>query len=903
MVMKKKPAFNFEAAVALWRSTLKHQRFLETDHLDELEQHIRDQVAHLEQQGYGKEEAFEKALMAMGDKQETVAAYREAYWSRMNRIQNVRNEWQWRVAMAKNYLTTAFRSIRKDKYYAMINVLGLAIGFAGFILISLFVSTEFRYDRFHEKADRIYRVYQSDPEEHMGSNKWAVTPGPLVNALIEEFPEVEHAAQIEPVEMLLEQNNNRFFENGIYATPQFFDVFSFNLSRGTLEGVLDDPNVIVLTQILAAKYFGTANPIGQSVQVILRDDGSPREVELTVVGVVEDPPAFSHFSFDYIVSMATQQYYVEYLYHWDNNNYRTYAVLRPGSDLGSFEEKLGVLASTRLGEFDYYKKYPERLSTYRAQAMTDIHLRSRMNGELGANGDMTYVLLFSAIAILILFIACINYINLSVARAGNRRREVGVRKAMGAFREQLVVQFLGESVIPTVFALLIAIGLVMGLLPVFNELTARDITLFTVENMILLGILLFVGLGVGVLSGSFPAFVLSGFNPVGMMKGTSVTKGGMHRLRNSLVVAQFSITLVLIISTLVIHKQLRYIQNANTGVDRTQTVSIENKDPDLFKRYGVLKQQLLQHSSVQAVTTSQDPPTLINSSSGAHAWEGSQDGDRISVYYSTVQPGFIDQFDIELVEGRAFADSITTDFTEAIIINETLRDELGWGTAVGKWFKYRGREGRVIGVMKDFNFLSFRREINPLALYLEPDNQYTYSHILVKIGTHQVEETLAHIEHTLAEVSPKYPSEYQFLDDVYNNMYREEIRLGKLFNYFTFLALFVAGLGLLGMATFSVSQRTKEIGVRKVLGASITDILILLSRDYVRLIGIAFIVAAPLGYIALKRWLEEFAFSINVGVDTFLLAGSLAFLVALIAVAYQSLKAALANPVKSLKHE
>jgi len=874
------------------------------DDLDELEQHVWDQVAHLVGQGASEEEAFNKAMEMMGTQSETEAAYRKAYWNRMKRTRNFREEWQWRVAMTTSYVTTALRTLRKDKYYALINITGLAIGLAAFMLISLFVFNEFKYDQFHEKADRIYRIAKTEPGEGQDAgSSWVVTPGPLVNALLEEFPEVEHAVQIEPVEMLLIHEGNRFFENGIYATEQFFDVFSFDLLFGDPATILDNPNTIVLTQSLAKKYFAEANPVGQRIRVVMRDDGRPKDVDVQVVGIVADPPTTSHFSFDYIVSMSTQQYYLEYIDHWDNNNYRTYAVLRPDHVPDQFDQKLPVLARANLGQMEYYKEYPERMGTYFSQPLTDIHLRSHMNGELSTNGNITYVLLFSAIALLILLIACINYINLSTARSVNRRKEVGIRKVMGAHRGQLVGQFLGESVVPTFLAVCIGIGLVFLLLPLFNELTARHISMGAPENWGLLGVLVLVGMGVGVLSGSYPAFVMSAFRPASMMKGLVLTGKGGHRLRNSLVVVQFAITLVLIIGTLVINKQLNYMREANTGIDRTQTVSISNRDPELHSQYEVLRRSMLQHSSIKAVTASQDPPTLINSNTGTRDWEGAQEGDHIAVYYSTVKPGFIDQFDIQLVEGRAFSDSIATDQTEAIIINETLKAQAGWDTAVGKRFNFRRRDARVIGVMKDFNFLSFRREIGPLALYLNADNQYTYSHILVKVNTQNIERSLGHIEQVMAEFSPKYPFEYQFLDDAYNNMYKEEIRLGKLFNYFTILALFVAGLGLLGLATFTVSQRTKEIGVRKVLGASLADILILLSKDYTRLIGIAFILAAPIGYIALARWLEEFAFAINLGWDTFLLAGSLVFLVALAAVAYQSLKAALANPVRSLRHE
>ena len=542
-----------------------------------------------------------------------------------------------------------------------------------------------------------------------------------------------------------------------------------------------------------------------------------------------------------------------------------------------------------------------QIATLLLQPLSEIHLYSDVNGEFSVGGDGRYVFLFSIIALLILLIACINYINLATARASTRAMEVGVRKVMGAQKQQLIGQFMSEALVPALIALAIAVQLVALLLPTFGALTGRALTLDVANNGLFLLTLLLIGLGVGILAGSYPALMMSRFSSIGMMKGMLKNRRSKSELRNALVVVQFTISIMLIIATVVIQRQLHYMQNAKIGVDREQVIVVEIKDRELYQQYDALRHTLASFPNVTAVTAAQVNPTSIDAATLLQN-ERVPSEDGVMVYRSAVQPGYIDLFGIEMVEGRTFDEPRSTDEASALIINETLMREMGWDTGVGKSLPFRGRE-EIVGVMKDFTFHSFRQEVAPLVLYLETDWWFPFQKVFVKAGTQGMPETIAFLQQTMATFSPAYPFDYYFLDDAYNQLYQTEARLGKLLNYFTLVALCIAFMGLLGLATFTVQQRTKEIGVRKVLGASLADILFMLSRDFTRLVLIAFVLAAPVGYFVLRGWLDGFAYRVPLGVGTFLLAGVSVLLLTWLTVGYQSLSAALANPVTSLRHD
>ncbi len=811
----------------------------------------------------------------------------------------------WGIVMLKNYLKIAFRNLRRHLGTTMINISSLTIGLACFILICLFVQHEFSYDTFHEKSDRIYRVVEQDPTGfYLGTNKYTETPAPLLNALLDEFPEVEHATQFLKIQALLRSEEEGFYQDGIYATEQFFDVFTFPLVWGNPQTVLSEPNSIVLTESMAQKLFGAMNPIGQTVSILPSAPWwmtpLPTERTMQVVGVTKDVPANSHISFDYLISMASSEEYAEDLTAWDNSNYFTYASLHAGFSLENFEAKLAGLGNKHLGQNSFYQDNPEAITTHLPQALTSIHLRSQVNGEFGNNGDIQYVYLFTLIAFLILLVASINYVNLTTARSSARIKEVGVRKSMGARRSQLVAQFMGEAIVPTIVAMIGALVLVLLLLPSFNMLTGRHMALDLSQNGGFLVMLILFGIGLGILSGSYPALSFSGLHPVAMIKGRALRNTNKSKLKRSLVIVQFSIGIALIIGTLIIWQQLGYIERAQTGLDRSQIISLEIKDGHLRNNFTRLEQSLLSHPGILEITASHHNPVYIDAQSTTRSWEGVEEGQSVAVYHSSVQQNYADVFDIALVEGGDLVETIHTDENNDMLINETFKHHLGWDTAVGKWIELNGRRGRVVGVVEDFNFQSFHQPVSPLALYLDSGD---YSRLFVKVAEDDLQGSLSFIEQQMADLSPAFPFEYEFLDRVYNRMYESENNVGNIFSYFTILALAIACLGLFGLAAFLSSKRTKEVGLRKVLGASTGQILLTLSKEYVQLVGVAFVLSAPLAYVAMHYWLQEFAYRIAIGWDTFMLAGGIALCLALLSVGYQTIKTALTNPVNSLRYE
>ena len=892
--------FDLEKAIAAWCRPYVVNPLFSAEDIEELEGSLRDRVEALREKDLSEKQAFRRAVKRVGSYGTAEQEYRKVYWGKVKREHRLTDELKWRLTMFKNYLKVALRSFQRQKGYSFINMAGLAVGLACFLLISLFVRFELSYDTFHEKADRIYRVGTEAPGSYrFGTNRYVDTSAPMVAALMDEVPEVEYATQIEINGVALRRGNDLFPEEGIYATRHFFDVFSFELLQGDPRTALVEPGSIILTASLAQKYFGEEDPMGKT----LSDGWGLDESTFTVVGVVADPPPNSHFTFDFLLSMTTSSNYRHLLEtdQWNVSNYLTYVSLRPGYDLPAFREKLVALGQKYLGRIGYYQDNPDEIPIYFPQALTDIHLHSDLNNEIDTEDNITYVYLFSAIGLLILLIACINYMNLATARSLQRAKEVSVRKAMGAQRVQLVGQFMGEAMILSTAALGLAVGLVYLLLPSFNALTAREMSLEWVEQSGFWLTVLALGLGVGFLAGSYPALVLSGFAPVSVMKGVLKRGAGKMTLRNGLVVAQFAITTALVVSTFVIHQQLHYFRTANTGLDRDHVVLIRAGDGAVMAQYEALKQTLSRHPNVLGVTASRQDPTEIGSWAESTSWEGIEEGQQISFFQSAVQPEFVELFGIELVEGRDFSERVTADTHEGLLINETMARQLGWETAAGKWLNFQGQRRHIVGVMKDFNFRSFHEATAPLVLHLGRD--WPFARVLVKVRPERMQATLAHLEATMATFSPASPFIYEFLDDAYNNMYRAEVRLGRLFSYFTGLALLIACLGLFGLAAFMTAQRTKEIGVRKVLGASLADILVLLSKDFFKLVVLAFIIAAPLAYLAMQRWLEGFAYRIDLGPALFLFTGGLVFLVALLTVSYQSIKAALADPVKSLRYE
>ncbi|RNC79299.1 MAG: ABC transporter permease [Balneola sp.] len=804
--------------------------------------------------------------------------------------------------MFKNYLKIGLRNLLKKPGYSFINVFGLSVGLASFLLIGLFIQHELSYDAFHENYEDIYRVGKKGfTAEFLGSDEWVSTSAPLSSALVNEIPDIKAATNITKVTSFFKKDNQGVEESGIFAAGDFFDVFSFKLIQGDTGNGIEDPNGIFLSESLAQKYFGNTNAVGQAFSVIHSGGHFSGELTMVVKGVFSDVPANSHLSFDYIVPVTSSHELSNYLESWRSNSYLTYILTAsntPSSDLVS-----NINAVTEKYEQEHADQSENRKGAYFIQPLKGIHLYSKVNGEFQANGNILYVYLFSAIALIIIALACINYTNLSVARSFLRAKEVGVRKSIGASKQQLSTQFLTESLLITSAAVIIALALVQVFLPYFGSLVNRDISMTFSHAPYILLLILGVGVLVSLMAGVYPAFVLSRFNPIKALKGHSVSKSGKPMLQKVLVSAQFTATIALIIGALVIYKQLNFISSTTTGLEREQIVSISIKDRDLYQKYEILKDALEKKSSIQVVSAAQIDPINIQASSIATGWEGMEPEGRVTVYRSAIQHDFISLFGLEIIEGRDFSKDMATDEQTGIIINEAMKRKLGWDTATDKSFTFRGREGRITGVVKDFNFHSYHQAIEPLALFLETDWWFPYQKIFVKIDASDVPTTLAYIEETVATFSPGYPFEFIFLDDAFQTMYQTENRFARLLNYFTMLALLIACLGLLGLATFTISQRTKEIGIRKVLGATTSTILLLLSKDFLKPVLIGFFIATPIAWYTTQQWLTQFAYKIDLTLWLFILSGTLTAIIAFLAIGWQAFSIARMNPVNSLKNE
>ncbi|MBX2821175.1 MAG: ABC transporter permease, partial [Rhodothermaceae bacterium] len=563
------------------------------------------------------------------------------YWSQTIRsfFPLLFRSFDWYIIMFFHYMKIGLRSLRKQAAYAATNLIGLSVGLACVLLIALFVRFELSYDRFHTTSDRLYRIIHESPSNaFLGNNTFAVTPGPLATALPDEFPEVEHATQLFGTNLLLQHLQVQSFADGMYATPDFFKVFTFPLSVGDTETALDEPNSIVLTESLSKQFFRNTNPVGQTIKVKEGKDF----IDMTITGIAEDPPANSHLAFSYVISASSTRAYTRYADNWDSNNYLTYATLKPNQSLDAFTEKLSQLARTHLSQYEYYVDRPEDIPTYKVQSVVDIHLHSDVNFEFGQNGDIRYVYLFSVIAISILLIAGINYINLATARSFTRTVEVGVRQVLGARRPQLIGQFMGESVVPAILSLCIALLLVQITLPVFNSLVGRDIALSLFSDIGLFLVFVAVGITVGLLAGSYPALNLTRIKTVRIIRGVLGGVRSKARLRSALVVLQFTISIALLISALVIRNQIEFVQSQQTGVDRDQVISVQVRDKDVFKNFSTLKETLLQDPRIRAVTAAGHDPTNIYAQSGTSSWDGAQEGQQVSVYNSPVQPGYVE---------------------------------------------------------------------------------------------------------------------------------------------------------------------------------------------------------------------------------------------------------------------
>jgi len=810
--------------------------------------------------------------------------------------------------MLKNYLKIAYRNLLRSKAFSAINIVGLSLGLATCMIISLFVLDELSFDRFHEKADRIVRVTF---RANMGGNKIeeANVMPPTAQTMQRYYPEVLEATRLRTAgAFIIEKEEEVFKEEGVaFADSNFFQVFSFPLVSGDSRTALIKPNTLVISEKMAQKYFGNQDPVGQTLQA-----KNYFEI-LEVTGVMADMPANSHFHFDFLIAMAGLP--EARINSWMQSEFYTYLVLPAGYDFQKLQAKLPQMVEKYLGpqikqafgmNFAEFKQLGNELG-FQLQPLTDIHLHANFDYDLGPSGDIRYVYIFGAIALFMLLIACINFMNLSTAGASKRAREVGIRKVMGSVKSTLIGQFLLESILLTGVALVLAVVIVFLALPFFNDLAEKNLTLsFTAMPWLLPGLLL-LGLVVGILAGSYPAFFLSSFKPITVLKGGSnPARFSSGRcgigLRGTLVVVQFCISIVLIVGTTVVYQQLRFIQNAKLGYDKEQVLVLQETNR-LGQNEQLLKTQLLQDSRVVNATVSGYIPAGPSFNNNFMVYGDDNAKQFVKGIRYDVDEDYIPTLGMAMVAGRNFSPEFGTD-SSGIILNETAAKELGWGkAAVGHTIKSSNDGGkrtyRVIGIVQDFNFKSLHERIGPLMMTLG-DNSGA---MLVKVKTRDLPALLTSVEKQWNALTPDAPIEYSFLEENFAATYRAEQKTGKILGLFAGLTIFVACLGLFGLATFTAEQRTKEIGVRKVLGASVSGIVALLSKDFLKLVAISILIASPIAWYAMNAWLQDFAYKIDIGWWVFALAGLLAVGIALFTVSFQSVRAALRNPVESLRNE
>ncbi|MFC2156341.1 ABC transporter permease [Acidobacteriota bacterium] len=808
--------------------------------------------------------------------------------------------------MFKNYVITALRNLWKKKLFSAINLIGLSVGIACFFLITINVQDEFSYDSFHEKADQIYRVAL---ERIYPDNVvfYAIIPHSIGEAMKADFPEVEEVSRIVNAlgggSMVLRYEDKEFEEDKfLRVDPNFFNVFSIKLLQGDPQQIFQNPTDVVITKETALRYFGQDNPLGKRIRI---PNG-----EIQVTGVCENIPSNSHLEFDFLGSLQGIPFFQRPNYV--SFSALTYVVLQEGASTKALEEKMPALVE-RYGAGQIkaqtgreYKDYIAAGNGYNyfLQPIQDIHLHSRLNNEIKPNGNIQYVFIMIAIAIFLIVIACINFMNLATARSASRAREVGIRKIMGSYRGQLIRQFMVESVVMALISMVFAAALAQLILPLFNNLTQKSLTINFFQQPGTLVLLLLIGIVSGVLAGSYPALFLSSFRPVTVLKGQFSTSRTGTRLRNGLVIFQFAISIILIAVTLLVGNQMSYIQNMDLGFSQKNVVTVE--------RTGILQQR-----GKAFVEEIQRIPGVVNASGSNTTISGgfyygmflqtSQSSEVKTSRGMNADEDFAETMGLEIKQGRWFS----TEFDDArnVVINEAAIKEFGWTDPIGMTLHRGGEEDdpdtgeyTVIGVVKDFHFNSLHHDIDSFVFFGYGE-QPGYTLINVRINPDNARETLAAMETTWKSFTSLQPFKYQFFEETLNNLYRNEQTSNRLFNIFAILAIFIACIGLFGLSAFTAEQRTKEIGIRKVVGSSVSRIVLLLSRDFVRLVSLAFLIALPISYFAMHSWLKNFAFRTGIRWWVFLISGAAAILIAQLTISFQTIKAANADPVDSLHFE
>ncbi|MEO6673801.1 MAG: ABC transporter permease [Ginsengibacter sp.] len=792
--------------------------------------------------------------------------------------------------MLKNYFKTAWRNLMKNKVFSFINILGLTLGITVCMMIFLFIMNEFSVDKFHKDGDRIYRVMRSYKNEGKGGSV-AYLSGMYAPALLNDFKsEIIKAVRVNPTDNLVTIGNKSFHEKKVYdVDPDFFSLFSFPLIRGDAATVLENPNSVVLTESTARKYFGSIdNAIGKVIEL-------DKSLPLKVTGIAKDVPSNSHLDFHLIVPLENYKNSGT-MTTWINNGIYTYVMLDPHTTPQQVESRLPQFVEKYMG--GDLKKYGFYW-TLSLMPLKDVYF-DNVSFDYARHGDKTVVYIFLSIAVLILLIACINFMNLSTIRAVDRSKEVGLRKVLGALRNNIVWQFIGESILLTTISCLLSIGLLQLMMPLYNQLLGYSLAVSWNAIPIyffLIGVIVIAGF----LAGSYPAFFLSAFSPIQALKGKLKLGKGGSVFRQALVVVQFSISVFLIVGTIIITKQMSYVKNKQLGYSKEQTVMIRINNDDIYKKINTFKTDLQNRVAVQSVSMmSGEPGGYFD----FHVFDVEGHNEKWNARTEFADFEFVKTLGLKIIAGRDFSPQFPTDTTEAVLVNKTAASKLGWTPeqAVGKWIKNTVRDDakrRIIGVVDDFNYLSLKENMDALVISPAMDRRVA----LVKLKAGNLASGVALVKNEYSKVAPAYPFEYSFLDQQFNDLYQKDLRQQTILTVFAALAIFVACLGLFGLASFTATKRFKEIGVRKVLGSSVQGIVVLLSKDLLKPILIATCIALPVGYWAMNKWLQSFAYKTTLSWWIFVLAAFITFAIAFLTVGFQAIKAAVANPVKSLRTE
>lgn len=795
--------------------------------------------------------------------------------------------------MLKNYFKIAVRSLWRHKAFSFINILGLAVGIAACFLIFLYVRFETSYDSFHTKADRIYRIVADVKTPSETITTQGITSAPIAINVKKDFPEVEDAVRLGWDGYLVKKGDVKFQEEySVLADSTLFNVFDFPLIAGNKNTALKEPMSIIMSQTTAKKYFGNANPLGQ--QVLL----TGAAINATVTGVMKDIPENSQIKANMFVSMSSYKQIYGFATsdsEWTNHMFYTYLLLKPNTNVKALEAKFPAFMEFHHGRQAKELQMQDYLSL---ETLHDAYLKSKRDNFV--KGSISNVRIFSVIGIFILLIGCINFINLTTARSTERAKEVGIRKVVGAGKLQLTRQFIGESIVICLIAFVLSVLLCSIAMPLFNQLAGKTISTNIFNNPSYIFILFLLSIVIGMMAGFYPSLVLSSFKPVSVLKGSfSTTTKGLI-LRKGLVVFQFTISIVLIVGTIVVYTQLNYMRNQDLGFSKSQTIVINT---NFDKNKDVFKQSLSTEPGVLSTTYSSSVPGSGHTSAYSEMQNKAGDIQKTNLDLYFVDFNYINQYQFKVVAGRGFSGDFKTDSTQAMVINESAARSLGYlnpNDAIGRNYSQWGSKGKIIGVLKDFHYHSLQQNINPLVMRYEP---WALGLISIKVSSANLQSTIKSIEKKWNSTIPNRPFDYYFLDEFFDKQYRAEEKFGNLFTNFAVLAIFISCLGLLGLASYSTIQRTKEIGVRKVLGASVSNIVNILSIEFIKLVLIAIVIASPIAWFGMNIWLHDFAYRTSITWWVFVIAGLSALMIAFATISFQAIKAAVANPVRSLRSE